>query len=521
MTDESTPDREAFGEMYPIRHGRFGLVNGGTLGGGFGWLHNYVKEEEWGRGFFGQADREFLLETPPTDLTTASARSTRQRIRSRILSAFFDARLLRYINQRDRKIIFENMRDAGYDLHFREGFKEFVRFTYLGLLELETDINTTEILEAAIQEAEQEHAVAAAENVSVQVDIDVTRTDEDSVEELEWRFYQRDKLTRHELAVLVNSQHRNADEDVEDAADIDLADALYYHARQPDSDPTGYTWQDPDREEAEESVEWLRSVFEEYDIETYDDLEVGIERLSLADEELSDELKEKLSHLSRVAPNFEAQLALEADLSEPDMALLHHILYNPDNLDVETVLEEEARPRTAGENWNPTEDEYLQKFIARVEADGSPSAGEEGRKRWNEVLRLADFDEDEWSEYITEQRVEKAKDTIREVFEEHDESFNPDHFGGPSEEKIEERVNNPNYDVTREEIEEEFADSEPITDPPGREDLDDVRTADEFREKYGETHDAAEITFLESGVGEEALAQAFEELSEEWQEEAR
>ncbi|MFA9518552.1 hypothetical protein ACERIT_15280 (plasmid) [Halopenitus sp. H-Gu1] len=414
MADDSTPDRFAFGEMYPIARGRFGQVTGGARGGGFHWL---LDEADHDRGFLSESDRRLLLETVNLDFSDPSQRNARRRMRNRVLTTYLDSRYLRYIDDRDREIIFENARDEGYDLHFREGFKEFVRFTYLGLLEDDFDIDIPRILEAAIQEAEQEHAVAAAENISVQVDIDVTRTDEDSVEELERRFHQRDKLTRHELAVLVNSQHENAEENVEDAADIDLADALYYHARQPDSDPHGYSWQDPDREEAEEIVEWLRSVFEEYDIETYDDLEVGMERLSLADEELGGELKEKLNHLSRVAPNFEAQLALEADLSERDMAFLHHILYNPDNLDVETVLEEEARPPTAGEDWNPAEDEYLQKFIARVEADGSPAGGEEGRERWNEVLRLAEFDEDEWSEYMEEQHVETCVTELKEWVE--------------------------------------------------------------------------------------------------------
>lgn len=420
MTDESTPDRELFGELYPIGRDEFGLIDGGALGGGFGWLHNHVQDEKWGRGFFGQADREFLLETLTTDLTTGSARSTRQRIRNRVLSTFFDARLLRYIDQRDREIIFENARDAGYDLHFREGFKEFIRFTYLGLLELETDIDIEEIIETAVREAEREYALEAGENVNFEVDIDITRNERDSVEELERRYHQRDKLTQRELAVLVNSQHKNADEGVKEAADIDLADALYYSARQPDSDPYGYSWEDPDREEAEEIVEWLRSIFEEYDIETYDGLEVGVERISIKDEELGDEMRTKLGRLPRAAPDFDAQLALDTNLPESDMALVHQIAYNPDNLNVETVLEEEARPPTAGEDWDPAEDEYLQKFIARAEINGSPTAGEEGRERWNKVLKIAEFDPDEWREYMQEQRVEGCLTELKQWVEEED-----------------------------------------------------------------------------------------------------
>jgi hypothetical protein len=420
MTDESRRGQEAFGKMYPIHHDEFGLVDGGALGGGFEWLHDHVKEEKWGRGFFGKADREFLLETPSTELTTPGARSARQRIRNRILSTFFDARLLRYIDQRDREIIFENAREAGYDLHFREGFKEYVRFTYLGLLDLETDIDPTQILSAAIREAERDYALARGENVDVQVDIDVTLAEGDSIKELERRYHQRDKLSGEELAVLVNSQHTNDQEDIQGAADISLADALYYSARQPDSDPYGYSWEDPDREEAEEIVEWLRSVFDDHDIETYDDLEAEVPRLHITDEALGDELRRKLSRLSRAAPNFEAQFSLGADLSESDKSLLHQILYDPDNMDVETVLEREARPPTAGEEWDPAEDEYLQKFIARVQADGSPTGGEEGRERWKGVLDLAEFDPDEWSEYMQEQRVERCVTELKEWVEEED-----------------------------------------------------------------------------------------------------
>jgi hypothetical protein len=482
LTEESTKGSEAFGEIKTIGRDRFGLVSGGTLGGGFGWLHTYVKEGKWGRGIFGQADREFLLETPTDELTTASARSTRQRIRKRVLSTYFDARLLRYIEHRDRELIFQSARDAGYELHFREGFKEFIRFTYLGLRELETEIDIQEIVETAIEEAEREYELERGEDVNFDVDIDVTRFEGYSIEELERRYDRRDKLTRGELAVLVKSEHKTNKEDVPDAASISLADALYYDARQPDSDPHGRSWEDPDRKEAEEIVEWLRSVFDEHNIEDYDDLEVGVERIRLADEDLADEIRAKLSRLPRAAPEFNEQLDWGGGLSESDSELLYQIQHNPDNIDVETTLQEYARPPTAGRDWNPAEDEYLQKFIARVKAVNPPTGGEEGLERWQEVLRLVDFDEEKWTDYMHERRVETAKETISEVFKEDGEIFDPD---------------------------------------KGPEDLADIRTSDEFREVFGEIYDNAEIAFLEVEVGEVALAQAFEELSEEWQEEAR
>lgn len=525
MTEESASDREAFGELNPITKNRFGQDWGGVRGGGFHWL---LKNVDRDRGFLSKPDRQLLLNALNLDFSDASERSARQRIRNRVLSAYFDARFLRYIHDRDREIIFENARDAGYDLHFKEGFKEFVRFTYLGLLELETDIDTKEIVEAAIREAEQEYALDLAENVSVQVDIDVTVTDEDSIGELERRYHQHDRLSSHELAVLVNSQHKN-DDDVEDAEDIDLADALYYDARQPLSDPHGYSWEDPEREEAEKIVEWLRSIFDEYDIESYDDLETAVDRLSVVEKELSTELDEKLNRLTRAAPNFPSQLAADANLPASDLALLHEILWNPDNIDVETALEEEVRPRTAGDDWSPAEDVNLQKFIARVQVaremnNGFTSGGEEGRERWQEVLHLAEFDKEEWADYIHERRVEAAKDVIRGVFSEANErdfgpSDNRNQDGTLTEEFIEKVQQD--TDLAREEVEEEFGVHPPIENPPSRDDLDDVRTADEFREQFGRTHDAGEISFLESQVGEEALAQAFKELSEEWDDGAR
>lgn len=399
MSDESMPGRESFGELHPIGYDRLGLVTGGALGGGFGWLHKHTEQERWGRGFLGQADRRFLLETLTNDLTTASARSARQRIRKRVVSTFFDARLLRYIDRRDRQLIFENARDAGYELHFQEGFKELIRFTYLGLLELEADLDIQRIIETAVQEAERDYALNGGENSDFQADINLTRVGGGSIDELERRYDQQDNLTRRELAVLVNSQHTNSSEQI-NAADISLADALYYAARQPTSDPHGYSWEDPDRDEAEDIVEWLRSVFEEYSIESYDELEAGINQIRIADEELGDELTSKLNRLPRVAPNFESQLAIRDGLSPSEEELLHHILYNPDNIDVAAVLEQKARPPTAGEDWNPAEDEYLQKFIARIEFGGSPTGGEEGAERWNRVLELAGFEEDEWDDYI-------------------------------------------------------------------------------------------------------------------------
>lgn len=415
MTDNSNElerGEKPFGEIRTRARDRFGNVSGGVRGGGFHALLNNADRE---RGFLSKADRERLLEMQNLDLSDTTQRNARTRIRNRVLSAYFDARYLRYVHERDRGLIFQNARKEGYDLHFREGFKEFVRFTYRGLLEDDHDIDITEILEAAIQQAEQEYATAAGENVNIQVDIDVTRAPGDSIEELEQHYTTHDYLDRHELEVLVTSDHTNDSEDVVDAADIDLVDALYYDARQPDSDPHGYSWEDPNREEAEEIVDRLQSMFEECDIETYDELDEALDRLTAFDEEVGQELRRDLNHLSRAAPNFSSQMASGADLPEQDVELLHDIIWNPDNIGVEKALEQKARPPTAGEDWDPAEDEYLQEFIARVEATESPKGGEEGPERWNKVLELAEFDPDEWSEYMEEQCVERARHILSEA----------------------------------------------------------------------------------------------------------
>lgn len=418
MTEESDDldsGETPFGEIDTRSRGRFGDISGGVSGGGFHALFDNADRE---RGFLSKADRERLLEMQDLDLSDTTQRNARTRIRNRVISAFFDARYLRYIHERDRGLIFQNARNNGYDLHFREGFKEFVRFAYRGLLEDDHDINIAEILETAIEEAEQECATAAGENVTFRVDIDVVRLSGDGIDELERRYTDHDYLNRHELEVLVNSDHTNNSEDIQDAAGIDLVDALYYDARQPESDPHGYSWEDPDREEAEEIVEWLRSKFEEHQIETYDELEEALDRLTAFDEEVGQEMRGKLGHLSREAPNFASQMATDANLPEQDMELLHDILWNPDNVDVEEALEQEARPRTAGDEWSPADDESLQRFIARVEVAreshaGFTSGGEEGRDRWQEVLYLANFQKEEWSEYMQEQRVGRIQEHLR------------------------------------------------------------------------------------------------------------
>jgi hypothetical protein len=421
MTDDSTLDggEEPFGVINSRGRGRFGLIRGGEGNGGLLWL---LEEADRERGFLSRSDRQTVLEMQTIDLDSTTQRNSRTRIRNRVLAAFFDARFLRYIHDRDRGLIFRNARQAGYDLQFKEGFKEFVRFTYRGLLEDEVDVDTAKILETAIREAEQEVASAAGEDATFRVNIDVTRVPGDGVAELERRYTNREYLNRRELEVLVNSRHETPNVDVVDAADIDLVDALYYDARQPQTDPYGYSWEDPDREEAEEIVGRLRSVLGEHGVETYDQLENAVERLTAFDEEVGETLRADLSRLSRAAANFPTQMAASADLPEQDMELLNSILWNPDNIDVGEALERYTRPPTAGDEWSPDEDESLQRFIARVEVAremnaGFASGGEEGRERWREVLYLADFDPDEWKEYMDEQRVKRLITMLQEEFE--------------------------------------------------------------------------------------------------------
>lgn len=428
MADESDDldSREKpFGEIESRTHTRFGTIGGGA-GGGF---HALLDDADRERGFLSRADRERLLEMGDLDLSDTTQRNARTRIRNRVLSTFFDSRYLQYVHERDRALIFENARKQGCDLHFREGFKEFVRFTYRGLKEDESDIDITNILETAIQEAEEQYATAAGQNHNIKVKIEVENRPADSIHELERRYSEHDYLTRDELEVLVNSEHTNEEEDLLNAADITLVDALYYDARQPESDLVGYSWEDPDRKEAKEIVEWLRSKFEEYSIDTYDELEQTVDRLDAFDEDAGQELRAKLNHLSREAPNFVSQMASDADLPERDMELLHDILWNPDNLDIEEALSEEARPRTAGTEWSPDEDESLQRFIARVEVANEfnqrfTSGGEEGKKRWQEVLSIAEFDADEWKEYMRQERVNRLCDFIEDSLGDGDLSHN-------------------------------------------------------------------------------------------------
>jgi hypothetical protein len=475
------------------------------------------------RGFLTENDRRYLTRQ---NLTGQPERRARMRIRNRVLSAYFDTRYFEYISDEDRRQIFEKAR-KDFDLHFREAVKEFIRFTHRGLDEFNVD--TAELIEHGLREAEHDRAIADGEYVNVQVDVKIEREQGPDIEELQERFENHEWMPRGELAALVNNRY----------TEIDLVDALNHQARQLDDEPqppdykafdmgsgaSQYSWEDPDADEADEILSWLRSFFDEHDIETFDEYDIAYDRLREVDEKAADELSKKVQRLSRCAPQFEEQLAEEADLPTTDMALLHDILWNPEDIDVREALEREARPRTAGEDWSPSEDVNLQKFIARVKVAREmgrlfTSGGEEGHTRWQRLLDVVEFDEEEWSDYIQERRVEAAKDVIREVFSEADDrDFGPSDNRNPDGTLTEEFIEKvqQDTDLDREEIEEEFGVYPPIENPPGRSDLDDIRTADEFHETFDRTHDTAEITFLESKVGEEALSQAFEELSKEWQ----
>lgn len=405
MSDDEfeTRDLPAFGQAHPQQR-----------------LYALDDEADRDRGFLTENDREYLTRR---NLNGQPARRARMRIRNRVLSAYFDTRYLRYISDEDRRQIFEKARDD-FDLHLREAVKEFVRFTHRGLDEFNVD--TAQLIEHGLREAEYERAQADGEVVNVQVDVKIEREEGPDIKELQERFENHERMSRPELAVLVNSRY----------TDIDLADALNHEARQLNDEPhppehtafdmgsgaSQYSWEDPDAEEADAILAWLRSFFEEHDIETFEEYDVAYDRLRLVDEEAADDLWEKVQRLSRCAPQFEKQLAEEADLSTSDMALLHDILWNPENIDVEEALEKEVRPRTAGEDWTPAGDQELQKFIARVQLAREEnslftSGGEEGAQRWNRVLELADFNEDEWSEYMQEQRLARLQELLRSEVE--------------------------------------------------------------------------------------------------------
>lgn len=372
------------------------------------------------RGFLTENDRRYLTRR---NLSKQSERRARMRIRDRTLSAYFDARFLQYLSDEDRRQIFQKARND-FDLHLREAVKEFVRFTHHGLYEF--DVDTTELIEQGILEAERDRAATRGEVVDVEVDVTITREDGPTINELQARFEDHKRLSRSELAALVNSQYTG----------IDLVDALDYQARQLDDGPrppehtvvdagsgaSQYSWEDPDAEETEQILDWLRSFFEEHGIDSYREYEVAYDRLKIRDDEEAEQLWEKIQRLSRCAPQFEEQLAEEAGLSTNDMQLLHDILWNPENIDVETALEKEVRPPTAGSEWDPADDEYLQKFIARVQvarrAGGLfTSGGEDGRERWERVLTLAEFDSDEWGDYMQEQYVQRCEEAIESLLE--------------------------------------------------------------------------------------------------------
>lgn len=367
------------------------------------------------RGGLTDRDRSFLL---ADDLEGQAARRVRMQIRDRILNTYFDVRHLPYLSDSDRDLVFVKAADD-YDLHLRNALKEFVKFTHRGLAEF--DVNDVEIIEQAIREAENEEAIADGELYDGRVNFALDSTRITDLSDLRSKYERREELQQDELAALVNN----------DSADVDLADALYYQARQlwGGADPEwggqrdhNYSWRDPDVSRAEEIVEELRDLFADLGIESHRDFRIEWHRLVEPGGTADHRLHELIRELDNVAPHFDQQMAAESDLSKDDMQLLHRLLWNPEKASVEDVLEEEARPKMAGDEWEPSDSRALQKFIARVQVAREKnsiftSGGDEGRERWGRVLELADFDKGDWTEYMQERRVARLQELLRSEVE--------------------------------------------------------------------------------------------------------
>jgi hypothetical protein len=418
MEDEEPESAQGwFGDVHSNWSDWFGDVVGGHE-----WVYLPELQRNIGRerGFLSKSDRSLLVETHSLNLSDKTQRNARTRVRNRILSAYFDAQFLQFLSDRDRNLIFKNIRENQDGLNFREAFKEFVRFTYLGLLEDEHYIHVPEILEAAIKQAEEEHAIHKGQDVDVEVEINVKRNEGPDIERLERRYAAHGSLSIDELDALVNSDHFD-DPSGTNAADIDLADAIYYDARQPGHNK--YTNTNRDREKAEQIVTSLRSFFDEYGIETREELEQSVARLNSFDEEQCDELLDKFETLLKRAPPFAEQLQETSKLSERDSEFLYKILWPREDVGVEEAVEKQARPPLSEDGWDPAEEESLQKFAARVEAArevGSVVArggGDSSRERWEEVLSVIEFDEREWAGYMIEQKVEYCKSDLLQAIE--------------------------------------------------------------------------------------------------------
>lgn len=428
-SNELTRGGDPYGSIKPWYYSSPDAIDSDLFEDGYEQLYDQLDRD---RGFLSKADRQFVLENYDLDLSDTTQRNIRTRVRNRVLSAYFDTQYLRYLSDRDRRLIFENARESGKNLNFLHGFKEFVRFTYFGLLEDDLDIDAVEVLEKAIQEAEQKHATKLGKKVNVEVDIEITHVAGDSIEELERRYTRHGRLERDELEVLVNSDHTNNQSNITDANDIDLVDALYYDARQPTkavskTDKDVFKKRDTDRNEAISIVDWLDSMFNEYDVYSYRDLGNILGWLAQFDEDLSEELISKINRLSQVAEYFPAQMSSSTGLSEKDMNLVKRILRDTDGNDVEEALNKQTRPPTANKSWSPTEDENVQRFIARVEVarEANPlfsiSDGINVKEKWEKVLHSAEFDHEHWSEYMHDQRVSRFKNSIKDEMESNDE----------------------------------------------------------------------------------------------------
>lgn len=374
-------------------------------------LQNLNDESDRDRGFLTSSDRQYLIHE---HLSGQSERNTRNRIRDRILLAYYDARYLRYISDTDRRTLLDNAKDDR-TLHFLEGFHEFVRFTWRGLSDY--DIGTGKVIESAISQAVKQEQVLSGANKTVSVSLDIDIEDANSVSSLKEKYDRGEKLSENELATLVHS----------DSIEIDLADALYYQARQITSSPVPSKFDSidlassgppsrirrSDAKGAKERQETLRSIFLENGITSFEQYYASFERSLITDDEKSERLREAVRYMQNHAPPLEQQLAAESGLSLDDMELLKDLLWNLDGISVRKALYREAKPRTAESPWDPNEDASLQKFITRVELAREEdrlfiSDGQKKAERWSELLQIAGYDPEEWGDYMHKLKVENV-----------------------------------------------------------------------------------------------------------------
>lgn len=283
------------------------------------------------RGIFSPADRKYLLYT---NLENGSERSVRHRIRTRLANAYLDGEWLPYVSPQDHEQAFSNALEQGGS-ELKVALQHHVQFIHNGLAS--QNINFVPILRRGIESAKERQAAAAGQLVETTVDFEIsteTVPTDDLLERAE-----REKLSANAVRALISNSE----------TEFGVADAILNRRRvfSGDGFAPGGSEADPEREA--QIYEEVVNVLDEQGIGSWD---------------------EYLNFLSRIPEDHEFQELL-AELDEVatplDWSEGETVTQKLERMGEPNVVDE-YRPPDAGDDWDPSTDRRLHRFIALREA---------------------------------------------------------------------------------------------------------------------------------------------------------